>query len=76
MQPTQHVQIAQDQHPFRTGSSDGTVRLWDLSPALEPAATMWLTAELLSTRKLQAGAGAIALTNAEIEERWRRQSKR
>ena len=65
-----------DENLVATGSSDGTVCLWDLSPVTEPAAKMRLTAELLSARKLQAGAGAIALTNAEIEERWRKQAKR
>ncbi len=65
-----------DESLVATGSSDGTVRLWDLAPISEPVADLRLSAELLSTRKLQAGAGAIALTSAEIEDRWRKQAKR
>ena len=49
---------------------DGTICIWDVSPADAPLDDLQREAELLSSRRLRPGVGMTRLTTAEISERW------
>jgi len=53
-----------------TGTIDGSVQVWDVSPDHSPVAALQRQAELLTAHRLDPKAGAVALSPAEMKARW------
>ncbi len=68
----EHVAFSPDGRRLVTTCLDGTVRVWDVSPAAEPLDTLTAHAQLLSGRRLDATGGLEVIDSTELRDLFAR----